>query len=357
MSKLDNAAEISRLDKRQVAASIEKLPDQIEQAWKEASQIEFPESYKKVKNVVIDGMGGSGLGPELITCVYKNELKVPITVMHDYNLPEFVNEDTLVVISSYSGTTEEPLNAGDQALSAGYKITGTTVGGKLGEFLEKNNLPGYVFKEENNPSGQPRLGLGYSVGGILGMFKSLGLLDVDHQEMERVLFCTRELNSKLLPKNPVSENFAKELATKLQGNSVGIMAGEFLSGNAHIFANQLNETSKNLSFYFIIPELNHHLLEGFSKPENLGEQLKVILLESDLYSDKIKKRTQITRDIIEKQKVETITVKMEGDTPLVQVFEAILVSSWTTFYLGILNGFDPSEIPWVDYFKEQLAKD
>jgi len=357
MNNLDDVNGIKRLDTKKVAASIEKLPDLIEQAWKESSQIEFPESYKKVKNVVIDGMGGSGLGPELISHVYKDKLKVPITVMHDYNLPEFVNEDTLVVISSYSGTTEEPLNAGDQALSAGYKITGITVGRKLGEFLKTNNLPGYIFEEINNPSGQPRLGLGYSVGGFLGMFKSLGLLDVNHQEVERVLFCTRELNSRLLPESPTFDNFAKELATKLQGNNVGIMAGEFLSASAHIFANQLNETSKNFSFYFIIPELNHHLLEGFSKPQDLGEHLKIIILESDLYTDKIKKRTNITRNIIEKQKVETVTVKMEGDTPLIQAFEAILVSSWTTFYLGILNGFDPSEVPWVDYFKEQLAKD
>ncbi len=356
MSKLDNIAEINKLDKKQVAASIEKLPDQIEQAWREASKIEFPENYKSVKNVVIDGMGGSALGPELITYVFKDRLKVPVVVINSYDLPKFVDEETLVVISSYSGTTEEPLYAGDQALSAGYKIAGITVGGKLGEFLEKNNLPGYIFKEENNPSQQPRLGLGYSVGGILGMFESLGLLDIENQEMERVLFCTRELNSKLLPKNPTSGNFAKELATKLQGNSIAVMAGEFLSANAHIFANQFNETAKTYATYFLQSELNHHLLEGLSKPGNLRENLKIILLESDLYSDKIKKRTKITRDIIEKQKVETITVKLEGDTPLVQAFEAIVVSSWTTFYLGILNGFDPSDIPWVDYFKKQLAK-
>jgi glucose/mannose-6-phosphate isomerase len=357
MANLDDLGEIKKLDKEQVALSIEKFPDQIEQAWKEASQIKFPESYKTVKNIVIDGMGGSGLGPQMLSYLYKDKIKVPLLVINSYDLPGFVNEDTLVVISSYSGTTEEPLNAGDQALSAGHKITGITVGGKLGEFLKKNTLPGYIFKEENNPSEQPRLGLGYSVGGILGMFHSLGFLDVSSKEMERVLFCTRELNSKLLPENPISKNFAKELATKLQGNSVGVIAAEFLSANAHVFANQLNETAKTFAFYFLVSELNHHLLEGFSNPQDLGKQLKIIMLDSDHYPDKIKKRMNITRDIVEKQKVEPVTVKMEGDTPLIQAFEAILVSSWTTFYLGILNGFDPSVIPWVDYFKEQLAKD
>ena len=356
MISLDNLEEINSLDKKQVAASIEKLPDQIEQAWRESVQIKFPAEYQNIKNIIINGMGGSGLGPELVYSIFKDKLKVPVTIIHDYHLPGFVDENTLVIISSYSGDTEEPLNAGEEALSRNYKIMGITEGGKLSKFLPSNNLPGYIINAQHNPSHQPRLGLGYQVGGILGMLKSLGFVDVSDEEMERVLFCSRELNLKLSPKSPTSDNFAKELAAKIQGNIVVVISAEPFSANAHVFANQLNENSKTFSFYFIIPELNHHLLEGLNKPSDLGQRLKVIFLESDLYSEKIKKRVQITRDIIEKQKVETITVKLEGDTPLVQSFESLLVSSWSTFYLALLNGVDPSEIPWVDYFKEQLAK-
>ncbi|MEX0616391.1 MAG: bifunctional phosphoglucose/phosphomannose isomerase [Candidatus Woykebacteria bacterium] len=353
---LDNIEEIKKLDKKQVALSIERLPDQLEQAWLEALSVSFPDSYKQVKNILVDGMGGSGLGPEIVNTVFKDKINVPMTLIHDYHLPAFVDGDTLVLISSYSGNTEEPLNAGEEALAKNYKVAGITEGGKLAEFLKVNKLPGFVFNAPYNPSHQPRLGLGYQVGGILGMFRSLGFINISDEEMDRVLFCSRELNQKLSPGSPTSENFAKELATKIQGNIVVVIAAEPLSANAHVFANHLNETSKTFSTYFIIPELNHHLLEGLNKPAGLGERLKVIVLESDLYSDKIKKRVQITKDIIEKQKIETISVKIEGDTALIQAFEALLVSSWTTFYLAILNGFDPSEIPWVDYFKEQLAK-
>ena len=354
---LDNIEEIKKLDKSDVAGSIAKLPDQIEQAWREASKIEFPESYKKVKNVVIDGMGGSALGPELIAHVFKDKLKVPVKVINSYDLPAFVDQDSLVVISSYSGTTEEPLNAGEQALSAGYKIIGITEGAKLGDFLKRNKLPGYIFDPKNNPSNSPRLGLGYSVAGILGMFHSLGLIQISESEMSEIISSVRQVNSSFSPSIPTPKNFPKELASKLQGNTVAVVSAEFLSANAHVFANQLNETSKTFSSFHLLSELNHHLLEGFGKPDGLSESLKVVILTSDQYSEKIKKRVKITTDVIEKQKVETFTVKFEEGSKLNQAFEAILVSSWTTFYLGILNGFDPSEIPWVDYFKEQLAKD
>lgn len=357
MPNLDDINEINALDKNQVASSIEKLPDQIKQAWQESSKIQFPESYKRAKNVVINGMGGSGLGPELLSYLYKGKLKIPLIVTHDYNLPGFVNEDSLVILSSYSGTTEEVLNAAEQSISKKSKVAGITEGGLLGEFLDKNNLPYYKIKADHNPSQQPRFGLGYSVAGLLGMFNSMGLVMVSEKEEEEVVANTKEINSQFVPSKPASSNFPKELADKLQGNSVGIIAAEFLSANAHIFANQLNETSKTFSFYFLLSELNHHLLEGFGEPKDLGEHLKIIILESDHYSEKIKKRAKITTDIIEKQKVETFTVKFGQDTPLGQSFEAILVSSWVSFYLGILNGSDPSVVPWVDNFKEELAKD
>ena len=353
----NNPKQEKKFDNASVIKSIEKLPDQIEQAWRESRLVKFPEEYTQIKNVCVVGMGGSGLGPEMLLHLYKNKLKVPLIVIHDYNLPQFVNEDSLVILSSYSGTTEEVLNAAKQSIAKKSKVTGITEGNSLGEFLDKSSLPYYKINPINNPSKQPRLGLGYSVTGILGMFHSLGLVEVSEKEEKEVVADTKELNAQFIPSNTSSKNFPKELASKLQGSSVGVIAGEFLSGNAHIFANQLNETSKTFAFYFLLSELNHHLLEGFSKPKDLGDHLKMVLFESDQYSEKIKKRSKITSDIIEKQNVETFTVRFGQDTPLGQAFEALLVSSWVSFYLGELNDVDPVSIPWVDYFKEQLAKD
>ena len=356
MTNLDNLNDLNSLDPKQVGLSIEKLPNQIEQAWKESSGLHFPDDYRQIKNICIVGMGGSYISPEVVYYLYQRELKIPLVLVPDYNVPAFVDKDSLVVLSSYSGTTEEVLNAAEQAFSAGCKITGIAEGGKLKEWLQEKGLPGYFFTPTNNPSGQPRLGLGYMVTGIIGIFTSLGLVNTSNQDVEGVLSCLGDWNTKLSTKSSVKDNFAKDLAQKLQGNSVGVVAGEFLSGNAHVFANQLNETAKNFSFYYFLPSLNHHLLEGMEHPSALGQSVKFVFLSSDLYSGKIRKRLDITKDILEKQKIEVAIIELQGATKLVQAFEAISISSWTTYYLGLLYGVDPSKIPWVDYFKEQLAK-
>lgn len=353
---LDNEQEIKQLDKNDVAGSIAKLPDQIEQAWNESTKISFPDYYKKVSNIVIAGMGGSALGSELIRDVYKSELKIPLTIVRDYKLPSFVDSNTLVVLSSYSGSTEEVLAVSEEAISTGSRITGITEGGKLGDFLKEKKFPAYIFDPKHNPSSQPRIGLGYAVAGLLGMFKSLGFINLDDREIADVVSSLRNLNSLFSPSVTTSENFTKEIATKLKGFLVGVIGAEFLSSNAHIFANQLNETSKTYSSCYLISELNHHLLEGLARPEALGKNLKFLILESDRYSEKTKKRMLITKDVIEKQKVETISIKFEEGSQLNQSLDAILISSYTTLYLGIINGFDPSEIPWVDYFKKELSK-
>ena len=356
MTILDNPSDLKKLDKSDVAGSIAKLPDQIEQAWGESTKVTFPDDYKNIENIVVAGMGGSALGPELIRDVYKNELKVPLTVSRDYKLPSFTGQNTLVVLSSYSGSTEEVLSAAEDAVSHGVKIIGIAKGGKLGSFLKEKGLPAYIFDPKYNPSGQPRIGLGYAIVGLLGLFKSLNIIKIGETEISDIVASLKNLNSSLSPSTLSSENFTKEIAAKLSGSSVAVVGAEFLSANAHIFANQLNETSKTFSSYYLISELNHHLLEGLARPENLGKSLKFLILESDQYSEKIKKRVAITKDVIEKQKVETISIKFEEGSHLNQALDGILISSYITFYLGILNGFDPSNIPWVDYFKKQLAK-
>lgn len=357
MNILDNPQDLKKLDKSDVAGSIAKFPDQIEQAWGESTKITFPDEYKKIENIVVAGMGGSALGPELIRDIYKNELKIPLTISRDYKLPFFTGPNTLVVLSSYSGSTEEVLSSAEDAVSHRAKIIGIAEGGKLGDFIKENNLPAYLFDPKNNPSGQPRMGLGYAVAGLLGLFKSLDLFKIEETEILDSIASLRALNLSFSPEKASPENFTKEIATKLQGSSVAVVGAEFLSANAHIFANQLNETAKTFSSYHQISELNHHLLEGLARPEGLGKSLKFLILESDQYSEKIKRRVAITKDVIEKQKVETISIKFEEGSHLNQALDGILISSYITFYLGILNGFDPADIPWVDYFKEQLAKD
>src|SRR3989338_7262810 len=344
MIDLTNLEEIKKLDPKDVYGSTEMFPSQCEQTWNE--DIKFDYDYKSIQNIILCGMGGSAYGGYVAQCLFKDELSVPIYSNNDYTLPAFANEKTLVILSSYSGGTEEILTCGEEAKNKNLKIVGITTGGKLSEFLKNNNYPSLVFEPKFNPSGQPRLATGYMVLGFMVILKRLGIIQINDGEFIKSL---EELRSAI--------NYIKEksifIAKSLTGYIPLVFCAEFLYGNAHILRNQFNETSKSFSAFEDIPELNHHLMEGLKNP--IGKKLKMFFFESNLYSERVQKRMNLTKDVTAKNSVGYISYKTIGNTPLCQAFEVLSLGGYITVYLAFLYGLDPSLIPWVDYFKKQLA--
>ena len=134
------------------------------------------------------------------------------------------------------------------------------------------------------------------------------------------------------------------------------MTSEFLRGFGNGFANQINETAKMLSDPRFIPELNHHFMEGLKRPDTLHQNGIFVCILSELYSDVTKKRFKITKEVVEKQQVKTLEIPLTGPSKLAQVLEGYTLSGYTTFYMAMRYNTDPVAIPWVDYFKTQLAK-
>jgi glucose/mannose-6-phosphate isomerase len=158
------------------------------------------------------------------------------------------------------------------------------------------------------------------------------------------------------PEVPESKNQAKQLARFLLEKHPFIITAEFLKGFGNGFANQINETAKMISDYRYISELNHHLMEGLKRPETLHQNAVFLFILSGLYSDPIKKRFAITEEVVQKQNVATHRVTLAGKTKFAQTLEGFTLSGYTTFYMAMLYDNDPVAIPWVSYFKEQLAK-
>ena len=340
MVDLNDKVAISQIDKSNCYPSISNLGKQINQAWNETQALEFPSEFEQAKNIVLCGMGGSAYPAYIIKSLFANELKVPFELVNGYNLPPFVGENTLVLLSSYSGTTEEALSCAKEARERNAMVVAVTSGGGLKDL----NLSGYVFKPTFNPSGQPRLGTGYMLTGFMGILKKLGFLNISDEEvMGAIEFLESQLQQM--------EQLSKELAPELEEKIPVIVSGEHLSGNAHIIRNQFNETAKNFSAFAYLPELNHHLMEGLVRG---SKDLLFLFLKSNLYSEKIQKRLRLTIEVVEKNNVSTEVIGILGDTKLSQVFYALGFGGFLTFYLAILYGQDPSVIPWVDYFKKQL---
>lgn len=348
MTNLDDVAAMMKLDPSGVHASTGMFADQCQQAWNEASTLKFSTEYNNIYNVVVCGMGGSRFTPRTIKELFRDRITEPYEIVEDYTLPAYVDKDTLVILSSYSGTTEEVVSCREDAIRRGAKVTAVS---------QRASAPvGYFFDPKHNPSGQPRIGSGYMLMGHLGLLKALKLIDISDNEVMEAISFARMVSKQYGADVPTQMNTAKQLAMKLKDTHPFIITSEFLRGFGNGIANQINETVKMISDPRNIPELNHHLMEGLKRPETLHQSGLFLFFLSRFYSQLVLKRYKITKEVVEKQSVRTHTVELAGPSKLAQVLEAFTISGFTTFYMAMLYDTDPVAIPWVDYFKEQLAK-
>ena len=332
-----------------ILESIDLFSEQLKQAFFEMNKLRLPADYKKIDEIVVCGMGGSSLGTDIIKSLYFKNLKKPIYIINGYNLPNWVSKNTLIIGSSYSGNTEETVSCVKEAFKKKLKLFVITTGGLLEQFAFANSIPFYVFDPVNNPSAQPRMGLGYSIMSQLVLFKKIGVLNITDSLIKKTI---NNVSKSANNKKPI----ASKNAEKIKGSVPIIVASEFLSGNAHTLANQINENAKTFSNFFILPELSHHLLEGLIKPKNINKNLLFFFLESDSYSNIIKQRIKITKRVLAQNKIKALSYKAKQKDKLAQSLEMIIFGSYLSLYLAITNNVDPLKIPVVDYFKKQLKK-
>lgn len=340
-----------------VLQSIDGLSNQLDQAWQESQNVTIPKDYKGFKNIMVVGMGGSRFPSLIISELFKEELKIPLIINDNYLLPSWVDDKTLVILSSYSGTTEEVLTCLEKATSQKAKLIGITTGGDIEKILKEKKHPIYVFNPIYNPSGQPRIGVGYAVGGLLGILFKLGLIDYQHEKITEAIANLDELQKNNRLDIPTEQNAAKQMAQKIFDAYPYYVVSEFLTGAGNAIQNQTNETAKSISSYRVIPELNHHLMEGLKHPKDHTDLAIFILFYSSLYSERIKKRFEITKEVIEQNGIETIWCELQGKSKVEQVFELIGFGGYLTMYLSTLYGEDPTVIPFVDYFKKKLKEE
>ncbi|MBI5221725.1 MAG: hypothetical protein HY979_02900, partial [Candidatus Magasanikbacteria bacterium] len=314
-----------------------------------------PASYKKAKNIVVLGMGGSTLGAHILKSVFFNKLKAPLEIVNGYHVPEYTDKNSFVVVSSYSGTTEEPIFAMKEALKRKAKLAIISSGGELAKVSAAARVPGLIFSTNNNPCGSPRMGLGYSIVGQMILFAKAGLIKLSNQDIQKLVEVLKKYNNEFGTSN-LDKNQAKEMAKNLFDKSVWYVGAEHLAGNVHAAANQTNENAKRFAGYFLIPELNHHLMEGMFYPQINKSSLGFILVESALYDMRIQKRFGITKKVLDKNKIKYWSYKAQENDKISQACEVLLFGSYVSYYGALLQGIDPTAIPFVDFFKEQLNK-
>lgn len=355
MAHLDSPEEIKELDKSQVLASIQKLPEQMGQAWKEVSQMVLPEDYGRVTNILVSGMGGSALGARIVKFLFSEKLRQPFEISNNFSLPNFVSGDDLIILNSYSGNTEETLDSAQDALDKGAKLFCVSTGGKLASFAQQLKVPHYEFKPTYNPSGQPRMGLGYSLAIFLALLKKLNLIELSEGEVIEGIEALRKISQTFAVETPQAQNPAKQIAEHLLGKIPVLVTSDHLAGIGHAIKNQMNENAKVFALAFDVPELNHHLMEGLAYPEAAKTLYNFLFIESNLYGEKVKLRYPVTQEVIAQNGIQAGKYRTQTTTKLSQALEVLALGAYVAFYLSMLEGIDPAPIPWVDFFKEKLS--
>ncbi len=355
MNILDSFRRIEKYDKSSMLELIESFPDQCQDAKRIGDEFILPEGFgPSYKNIVCTGLGGSAIGADLVRSYVADDAKIPIFVNRNYSLPNFVDKDTLVIVSSYSGDTEETLSAYRDARARGSEIIVITSGGKLGKMAEDHNV-----LRVNIPGGfPPRAALGYSFFTILILLTKLGIIKDQSASINDAIHNLRRLkNNRIGYKIKYQENFAKKIANEILNKFIVIYGGQdHIDSVVTRWRAQFAENSKALASSQILPEMNHNEIVGWENPKKTLKDFAVIILRDSSDHPRTSRRMDATKHILKKDKIQVIEVRSMGKGLLSRIFSLIYIGDFVSFYLAILNRIDPTPVERVTYLKKELLK-
>lgn len=352
---LDDIKIFEKYDEDEASFGIERLPEQVHAAWNATREITVPASYKKTGEILVVGMGGSGLCGEVIQSALRSEMKKPVTAVHDYELPKFVSSKTLVVIVSFSGETEEVLSVAKEAKRLRSKVLVVTSGGALGKMAKREKWPMYQFTP-GELAKRPNLGLGFLFFGCLGLLERCGHMKLSKARMDGVLAAMTDVLESCDINVLEERNPAKTVAKELHGKSLLFVTSGHLTGNGLVLMHQVNELAKQYARAVQLPEMNHHFLESVTRPTGFFAKFSVLMIRSALYHPRTRYRYELTAKALEKIGATVIDYQARGKDALEEMAELLQFGSFLAYYLGILNKVEISQSPYTDHFKKEMAK-
>jgi glucose/mannose-6-phosphate isomerase len=356
-----NSPSVRAVDVAGMIDLVMAMPDHFQQAWADAQRVRLTLDKNRVQNIIIVGMGGSAIAGDVVRCATYASLPVPVHVCRTYRLPFQPSDKTLFITSSYSGNTEETLSAFNAARRSGAQIVCVSSGGKLTEFAKAGNLP--LFKlPEGFP---PRSALAFLVVPLLAIFShcgwltSTGSVSAYNLGDEIAALCAqlRELQKLYAPEAGDENNLAKKIAHALYQKIPLVYAGvENFEAVASRWKGQFSENGKTLAFWNVFPELNHNEIVGWGLPGAFDRNLQVIYLRDRDDHERIQRRMDITKKVIEQSGNPIIEVWSQGESRLTRMFSTIFLGDMASVYLAVLNGVDPTPVAKIDFLKSELDK-
>lgn len=300
-------------------------------------------SENKIENILITGLGGSGIGGTIVSEIISGESKVPVLVNKDYFLPAFVGKNTLVIVSSYSGNTEETLSAFKIAIERNAKIVCISSGGKILE-IAKNKKIDFI----EIPSGMPpRSAFGYSFTQLFFILHFFGIIkDGFKKNIQDSIQLLDAEESNI-------QQEAMKIAEKMLNTMPVIYSVSGNEGVAVRFRQQVNENSKVLCWHHVIPEMNHNELVGWKNQS--GNYSVIIFRNQEDYSRSVE-RIEINKKVISESCKNIIEIAAKGNSRIERVLYHIHLGDWISVCIAELRNIDAMEVKVIDFLKNELAK-
>jgi glucose/mannose-6-phosphate isomerase len=340
--------DFKKLDPKNMIDHIENFPNHCRAAFDISQSFTLPSYYIKAKKIVLMGMGGSGQSAEIVKQLLAESTDLIVECIHDYDLPAFVDKETLVIVCSHSGNTEESLSVFMDANDKEAKLLAITTGGKLKILADKFRVPSYVFSCEC----PPRASFAYQFVFLLSIFEKLGYWELSEEAFQHILKILDAGMNKFRSETNLFQNPAKILAEKLHGSIPVIYSSKMLTGVAKRFKSQFNENSKNFAFCEELPELNHASIEGLRFPKS---NCFILMLESMSEKDRIILRENLTAEVLSKHKISFDRIKfVQANTRLSEILLFVMFGDFVSYYLALLNQVNPTTTETIDHLKERL---
>lgn len=344
-----NRAEVTQNDPSKMVELIRAFPLQIEEAVRIGMSQKLPMNTRGVRAIVVTGLGGSAIGGDLLRCFLADELAVPLIVNRSYGLPEFVDSSTLVIVSSYSGNTEETIAAHREALKRKARVLAISSDGMTAT-LAKRNRGACVTIPAGFP---PRAALAYSFFPLLIAIWRMGFVAPKARAITETVAVLSEMSARYGDVE-AQGNRALELATTLHGTIPVIYSPSHLEAVNLRWRGQIAENAKQLAYGNVLPEMNHNEIVGWKALPHLLKSFSVVFLADRETHRRVRPRLQYTDEVLRTRAASVSVVESIGRSRLARTFSLVHTGDWVSLYLAVLNREDPTPVSVIDALKDRL---
>lgn len=350
MNVLDDPARLA-LDASGMFGHIRAVGAELVRAWAASAALQLPARAQEATSVVVAGMGGSATAGDYFAALCGISAEKPVVVVRAHSLPNYVSERTLVVVSSYSGNTEEALACYDDAWRRDAAILAMTTGGKLAERAAADGVVVYPLVYRS----APRAAIAHSLAPLLRAGTLLGLCAITNDDVAEAAAAHGSAADSLVPEVPTVANRAKQIGAALQARVPLVLGAEHLAPVAARFKNQLAENGKVLGAAEALPEAGHNLIVGLGTAAQGAQRLALVTIESELHDARIQRRFAVIAQEFAETGIPVHRIAVAGARPLDQLLAGTAWGDYVSCYLALANGVDPTPIPQIDRLRAALA--